>query len=147
MVNVGVFSQGGVGAEFSGMSLRSVFELCLWRGRRGLMRERETAAMPSVINTPMESVTDGFERASDSLDSRKSRSNLLKHMFYISLSFTKRKNLGQDLERDGLKAVGARSGLGISLECHGSGPKGDLDGDAVWELGELGSLLEQFPQH
>lgn len=34
------------------------------------MRERETAAMPSVINTPMESVTDGFKRASDSLDSR-----------------------------------------------------------------------------
>lgn len=56
-----MFSQGQVGAEFSNASLHSLFELCLQQGRRGLTRERETAAMPSVINTPMESVTDGFK--------------------------------------------------------------------------------------
>lgn len=61
MVSIGLFSQGQVGAEFSNASLHSLFELCLQQGRRGLTRERETAAMPSVINTPMESVTDGFK--------------------------------------------------------------------------------------
>lgn len=44
----------------------------------------------------------------------------------------------EDLERDGLKAEGARSGLGIFLGCHSSGP---TDGDAFWELGEMGVTL------
>lgn len=66
---------------------------------------------------------------------------MLKHMFYISLSFIKRKNLGEVLERDGLKTEDARSGLGISLGCRDSGPMGGSDSDAVWELGDLGVTL------